>query len=108
MSIGEMLVILIVAILVMKPEDIPLLLKKTRQLKLYILQLRKDLKDHLDDNIINDQELLKSDITEINLYLQKISDMGRHYIGDYSLDDIKTKYQSIIMQEVDNQKSQSK
>lgn len=103
-----MLVVLIVAILVMKPEDIPFLLQKMRQLKLYVLQLKQDFKDHLDDEIVHDQRLLKSDIAEINHYLQKISDMGQQYIGDYSLDDIRKKYQSMVMQEINNQKSQSK
>jgi Sec-independent protein translocase protein TatA len=101
MSLGELLVIGVICILVIKPEDLPVIFKK-------IARIRRSFKDAMsnfttdimDRNLIDSNISLPDDIERINFYLQKITDLGGNYDGEYSLEQIKAKYHALIQEQI--------
>ena len=95
MSLFELLVVLIVAILVIKPEDLPLIIKKLQNFFDIITKTRAEIisyfsSDQKEDTVENDN------IDQINFYLKKIVNLGSTYEGEYSLTKIKAHYQELI------------
>ncbi len=91
MSIGELLIILLVMILVIKPSDWPIIFKKINSFKNSALKFKKELLSNLDpttDDAFSSQE-------EINFYLEKIFKAGGVYEGDYDLEKIKKTYDDL-------------
>jgi len=87
MSIGEILVVLIVAMVLVKPEDLPALRKSFIRIKKYFARLQSEIASWFDD---------PDDASEMNEYLEKISGLGEKYNGDYSLSEVKAKYLSLL------------
>ena len=75
MSMSEFLVVLVIAIIMIKPSDIPQMMKYIRSLFQYIRQIQKDIMTYFDDI---------DDIEEINKYLSKISEFDKKYDGEYN------------------------
>lgn len=99
MSMFEIAVICIVCLLVMKPEDIPKILKKFREMKAFISDTKREIVSHLDINTaIIDKSgcMLESEVEQINFYLGKIADQGAEYDGEYDLTSIKKYYRKIM------------
>lgn len=104
MSLGEMLVVVLVAIMVMKPSDIPVILDKIRQLKSYFLNTKEEVISYINKEIeINDKDIVE-DISEINFYLEKIISINGHYDGTYDLEKLKTKHQELIKDKIEQKK----
>jgi Sec-independent protein translocase protein TatA len=97
MSIGELGIILIIALLVIKPDDIPIIIAK-------IIELRKALNDFVQSFTsqfnLEKNSIAENDIERINFYLQKITDLGINYEGEYSLKEIKRNYNKIVKQKI--------
>lgn len=112
MSISELLVVLIIALVVTKPQDLPAIIKSFKQAKTYLASLKeqifKQLQEHLPDldDISNDtkeQESIKSrqidykdSPQELNFYLEKIILLQGSYEGDYSKEALKAEYTKLI------------
>jgi Sec-independent protein translocase protein TatA len=87
MSITEILVVLIVALFVIKPEDMPAIVKGFRKLKRYVSSLQRDIMMTIEE---------PEDATEMNKYLEKITALGARYDGEYSLDAVRGKYMELL------------
>jgi hypothetical protein len=101
MSLGEVVTIAIVAILFCKPEDIVFLIKSFYKIKDYFLKVKHEITTPFLDQINEIQSEAKDlanpeTISEINLYLQKISMLNVSYQGEYSLKAIKQYYYQLI------------
>lgn len=103
MSLFEILVILIVGILVAKPEDFPKIFKKIKEIRSFINNTKKELLSHLDpvseikDSIFKEDSIeLEEEMEQMNFYLSKIANLGYEYEGEYSLIDIKNHYRAIV------------
>lgn len=108
MSIFEFFVVTIVALLVLKPEDIPQIIAKFKELKLFFTQAKNDIVSSIA-SIPEFKELVHSDDLEaeadhINLYLEKITDLGFVYEGEYSLVSIRKHYNEIVQNKLDQSK----
>ncbi len=93
MSFSEILVVLVVAILVLKPEDIPVVFKKIKGAYNYIFSIKKEIEKSVEK--LSDSEEIEKD--EINFYLKKIVACDASYEGDYSLSDIKSFYHKLLL-----------
>ncbi len=100
MSLFEILLILAVALLVMKPEDIPKIAKTLMNIKKYLDIAKKEVMSYIDleqegseKSHINPSE---NQIEQMNFYLQKIADLGDDYEGAYELDPIKKHYRKLV------------
>lgn len=86
MSIFELLVVFIVAILLIKPADIPHIAKNIRYIIKYIKSIQKDFFSYFED---------MDETEEINKYLTKIIELDGEYKGDYDLVEIRKYYQKL-------------
>ena len=97
MSLGELFIVCLVAVLVCKPDDIKFIFKELYQLKAYISKIRDDVMGPINEEMKKiEVQNLKDDIEQINFYLQKITDMNETYEGEYSLNSIRAYYEKLI------------
>lgn len=98
MSLGEILVVMLVAMIVTKPEDIPVIIKKIQEFKLYCSAVKNQLLAYItkDLKIDNDIDILENNAEQLNFYLEKIINIQGYYDGNYSLDELKEKYDKLI------------
>ena len=101
MSLFEILVILIVALLVIKPEDIPKLIKKFKKTRTFVTNTKKDVLNYFDpDKKKLPSNDLEGQMEQMNFYLEKISDLDSEYTGDYSLDSVKEHYRKAMNKKI--------
>lgn len=98
MSLFELLVVFLVIFLVLKPEDLPKVIKKLKELRAFITNAKSEIAHYLD--ITNEAKELDEDIEKINFYLEKIASMGAEYQGEYSIEAIKAYYHSLIKSKI--------
>jgi Sec-independent protein translocase protein TatA len=103
MSLEEILVIIIVAILLIKPEDLPIIFTKIQSFQQYLAALKRDLYSSLN-HITKESVALKQDTQEINFYLHRIIDIVGFYDGDYSIESLKTRYNELVQQALEERK----
>ena len=97
LSFGEIIVVAIVAILVIKPKDIPSIIKYLKELKLYFNNLLTDFKS-IFSSLSSDIEFnSKEEIEEINRLLKAICDSGGKYEGEYDLVKIREAHSKILL-----------
>ncbi|MCC2646024.1 MAG: hypothetical protein K0R02_89 [Rickettsiaceae bacterium] len=104
-SFAEMIVVLIVAALLLKPEDLPIIAKKIKELKAYFAEVKHEINKNFSD-LTSDTDIAKEvqeDIEEINFYLKRIVELGGAYTGDYNLTQIKAHYRSMNKERVTKQ-----
>lgn len=97
MSFLEILVILIVALFTIKPEDIPLILRKVKSVQSNLEQAKKNLWTYFSETETNLS--LEKEITEfsqLNFYLEKIAALEAEYQGDYQLESVKEYYRQLM------------
>ena len=99
MSISEILVICLIAIFVLKPEDIPRIAQALSALKSYFDKIKNDLLAHFDTDALHNSKL---DTEAVNFYLEKIANMGHKYEGGYSLEEVKNKYFEILQNKMND------
>lgn len=98
MSFSELIIILIVIVLVIKPEDLPSIFKQIRKFRSYFTDTKNEILSQM--NISLDGNELGQNQDEINDYLKKISDMGSHYNGEYDLDKIRKHYENLLEEKI--------
>lgn len=100
MSLSELLVIILVAFLVMKPEDLPKIIRKIKEFKDFFTKTKKEMISYIDpdskDKDIASEEPTPEEIEQINFYLEKIARLGGEYEGQYSLSKIRNHYHKLI------------
>ncbi|MFY9589296.1 Sec-independent protein translocase subunit TatA/TatB [Rickettsia endosymbiont of Halotydeus destructor] len=101
MSLGEIIVVILIALLVIKPEDIPIIMKKIHEIKSYFTNFRNKTISY----IINDDEgkELNEDIEQLNFYLQKVISINGKYDGDYTLEKVKQKYHVLTKESINKE-----
>lgn len=100
MSLGEILVVMLVALMVTKPEDIPVIVKKIQQFKLYCLTIKKQLLLYITEDINTDSSINENDAELLNFYLQKILSIQGHYDGNYSISELKKNYDRLVKMQI--------
>lgn len=103
MSLFEFLVVVIVGILVVKPEDLPKIFTKFKEVRAFITSTKKEIMAHLDPiSELKESALenLDQDMDQINFYLEKIANLGDEYNGDYSLISIKSHYHKLVQDQI--------
>jgi Sec-independent protein translocase protein TatA len=109
MSFSELLVIVIVGVLLLKPEDLPKILRKLKELQSFINNTRREIFSHINlEESSNKAQELKENISEVNFYLEKISGLGGEYQGEYSLDEIKKHYHSLVKKQIASDREKDK
>jgi len=99
MSLGEIAIIIVVAIFVCKPEDIKFMVKAFYRLKAYLQDIKQEIISPIQEEVekikasdLNTQEELE----EMNFYLEKLTALNESYNGEYCLDSIKKYYHKLI------------
>ena len=106
MSLSGIIVVFIVGIFVIKPEDIEVIIRKARLLVEYVLDLKREITSHLNIDIIAKEVKQNHSIDhhdancnikdEMQFYLQKIININGHYEGDYTLEQVKSQYYKLV------------
>lgn len=94
-SIGEIVIIILVGFLVIKPEDIPQITKFLSSILQYVNNLKRDIHAKIQTASEDDHNLVDH-VDEINFYLTKVADLGLKYDGEYNLDHIRNFYYDAI------------
>ena len=108
MSLFEFLVVIIVGILVIKPEDLPKIIAKLKEMRVFINNTKKEIMSHLDPiSELKESSLeeFNQDMDQVNFYLGKIANLGSEYNGDYSLGSIKDHYHKLVQGQIKQSKS---
>ena len=103
MSLLELLVVLLVSFLVVKPEDLPKIAKKIRYFRSFITDTKKEIISYLD--LDDEPAELTADTEKMNFYLEKIADMESDYKGEYSIEAIKKRYNSLIKKKLKEERN---
>ncbi len=114
MSLFELLLIVIVSLLIMKPEDLPKILEKIREVKSFITNTKQEIMSHLDADKtkLSKKSIsvdLEDEMEQMNFYLQKIANLDSEYDGEYSLSSIKDYYRKLVKDKMNHEmKNKSK
>lgn len=90
MSLTELLIVMIVGALVLKPEDLKIVVKSVRNFTRYLGKIKDEIFKSIDDDEDQDQ---------INNYMKKILAMSGKYEGEYDLPSIKAYYHKLIIEQ---------
>lgn len=108
MSLFELIVIVLVAFLVLKPEDIPKIFSEFKKLRKLLVKTKEEIVSYIDpDSAIPPESDLK-DLDLINYYLEKIAHIGGEYNGNYSLNEIKQYYQQLVQKKISEEKANNR
>lgn len=88
MSLTQILIVLFIGLFIIKPDDIPMLIKQIKKIKSYFSN--------------NEQTLDLLEIEQLNFYIQKIISIERYYDSDYNLVKIKEKYNELVKSVINN------
>ncbi len=94
MSISEFFVVIIVAFILIKPEDLPYIIKQIKKVRRFFSNIKNDVTSSFDKNLFNEDDELE--IEQTNKYLSKIASLGKKYEGNYNLSDIKSFYHKLL------------
>jgi Sec-independent protein translocase protein TatA len=101
MSIGEIIVVLVVALLVIKPEDIPGILRQVKSLRGYFIKTKDSFLSEINKELEIEDKSITDSVEEINFYLEKILSIEGKYEGPYELASIKNKYNELIKKQLE-------
>ena len=99
MSLFELLVICIVAFLVIKPEDLPQIVKKIKDFYNFFTKTKTEIISYFDLDQKSDI-VADDDIDQINFYLEKIANLGGGYEGEYSVSKVRDHYQKLVKESI--------
>lgn len=84
MSLTQTLIVLFIGLFVIKPDDIPMLIRQIKQIKSYFSNVGS------------------SEVEQLNFYIQKIINIEGYYDGDYNLAAMKEKYNKLVKSVINN------
>ncbi|WP_341791878.1 DUF2672 domain-containing protein [Rickettsia endosymbiont of Gonocerus acuteangulatus] len=84
MSLTQTLIVLFIGLFVIKPDDIPMLIRQIKQIKSYFSNVGSP------------------EVEQLNFYIQKIISIEGCYDGDYNLMAIKEKYNKLVKSVINN------
>lgn len=99
MSLFELLVIFIVAFLVIKPEDLPQIIKRIKSFYSFFAKTKTEISSYFDIDQ-KDDIVIDDDIDQINFFLEKITNLGGEYEGEYSVNKIRDYYQKLVKESI--------
>lgn len=103
-SIGEIIIVAIIALLVVKPDDIPVLLRSVFNIRDKFSSLVHNVKGSVDSALASVHDEISGDeFEEVNIYLKKIMQSGKEYKGDYTLSSVKAFYHRSIIRGVERE-----
>lgn len=82
MSLTQTLIVLFTGLLVMKPNDILMIIKQIKKIKSYLTN------NNQLDNL--------SEIGQLNFYIQRIISIAGYYDGNYDLVTVKEQYNKLV------------
>ena len=100
LSLSEIFIMLLVSLLILKPEDLPVIFKKLGEIRNYILGIKEEVLGSVSKELDID---LKDDLEVMNRYLEKIIEIEGEYDGPYDLVSIKKKHKTLIKQQKDEE-----
>ncbi len=109
MSLFELLLIVIISLLVMKPEDIPKILAKIREIKSFVTNTKQEIMSHIDLDLDTTSSKkhkshpLEHEMEQMNFYLEKIANLDSEYEGTYSLPSIKEHYRKLVKDKMNDE-----
>jgi Sec-independent protein translocase protein TatA len=95
MSFSEILIVILLAVIILKPEDYISLIKNLRSIYKYIRSFRLEIENEISKITEEDDNKISSE--EVNFYIQKILELNEKYDGDYSLEDAKAQYHRLLL-----------
>lgn len=103
-SFGELGVIAVVALLVIKPEDLPRLMRSFLRAKRLLTQTMNGAKSFIADIAsLEEGKRCVEDLDQINFYLKKILSLAGEYKGEYRLDEVKRAYHKLMLVQASDQ-----
>ncbi len=96
MSFAELLIVILLAILLIKPKDLPIIIRKIKEIFLYINSFKKEVSKELE--LLTSEEDHQDSYAEINSYIKKIIELDETYTGEYKLSDVKAFYHKLLIQ----------
>ncbi len=108
MSLFEFFVVVIVFFFVAKPKDFSQIITQFKRFRFFITKTKQEILtyfDPIDDikkSILDDSFKDETQLDQINFYLEKISNLGIEYEGEYSLSSVKDFYNKIIQEKIKN------
>ena len=93
LSLSEIVIMLLVSLFILKPEDLPVIFKKLGEIRNYILGIKEEVLGSVSKELDID---LKDDLEVMNRYLAKIIEVDGEYHGPYDLASVKKKHKSLI------------
>ncbi|MDX1924682.1 MAG: hypothetical protein SFT91_05645, partial [Rickettsiaceae bacterium] len=84
MSFGEIFVVLLVALLALRPEDYKHLISSINKLYKYLMQMKQEIISQINKIAEIQEEVIKETIEDqeqINFYLKKIFELDQPYSG---------------------------
>ena len=103
MSGGEIIIILLVLILIIKPEDLPKLLSIFRKIKMYFDVLQSEVSQCMSE--IEQEAIQLTEEEKINIYLARIIDLGYVYEGELNFKEIQQFYYKLLQDKYDSNTS---
>ncbi len=104
MSLFELMVILLIGFLMIKPKDLPKLIKKFKEVRSFITQTKKEINSYIEPpanfNEKKQSKDLNYEMKQMNFYLEKIANLDSKYEGDYSLSSVKEHYRKLINEKI--------
>lgn len=100
MSLFELLLIVFVAVLLIKPDDIPVLSKNIAKIYSIFKEQKDRMLSHIFVEIAEEDKNIEANKDQINYFLDRIAYLGDNYSGDYDLEKIKSHYKKLIEQEI--------
>ena len=105
MSLFELLVVFIVGLLLLKPEDMPKVISKITEFKSFITNTKKEIISHIDPELKEDiKPQSKEETKRMNYFLEKIIQLEGEYNGDYTIKDLKAHYNKLIAKKIKDEK----
>jgi hypothetical protein len=97
MSLGEILVVVLIAMIVTKPEDIPIIISKIQEFKLHYSSIKNRLLKYFTNDLqIGDLQNDYKNLEQLNFYLERIINIQGYYDGNYLLPELKLKYNELL------------
>lgn len=93
MSLAELTLVAILALVILKPADLKSIAKFMRDTASYFGKLKDEIFDLLDDRKVQSQD----EQEQINHYLGKIIQISGKYEGEYDLQTVKAHYHKLII-----------